>query len=305
DPAATVADRVAALIADMTLEEKVAQLVGLWVRTDQDGGDVAPHQSDLASENLPWDEATRHGLGQLTRPLGSSPVEPQSGAEALARSQRSIQQASRHGIPALVHEECLTGFSAWQATVYPVPPSWGATFDPELIQDMAGRIGRSMRAAGIHQGLAPVLDVVRDYRWGRTEETISEDPYLVSSIGSAYVRGLESSGLISTLKHFPGYAASRAGRNLAPVSIGPRELADVIFPPFEAALRYGGARSVMHAYTDLDGIPSAADARMLTDVLRRQWGFTGTVVADYFGVRFLQKLHRVAATGGEAAVLAL
>src|SRR5699024_2435053 len=119
------------------------------------------------------------------------------------------------------------------------------------------------------------------------------------------VRGLESSGLISTLKHFPGYAASRAGRNLAPVSIGPRELADVIFPPFEAALRYGGARSVMHAYTDLDGIPSAADARMLTDVLRRQWGFTGTVVADYFGVRFLQKLHRVAATGGEAAVLAL
>ena len=135
--------------------------------------------------------------------------------------------ASRFGIPAQVHEECLTGFAAWRATVYPTPLSWGATFDPELVEEMAGRIGRSMRAAGVHQGLAPVLDVTRDYRWGRTEETIGEDPYLVGTIGAAYVRGLERAGIVATLKHFAGYSASRGGRNLAPVSMGRRELADV------------------------------------------------------------------------------
>lgn len=305
DPQVPVGQRVEALIADLTLEEKVAQLVGLWVGATPETGDVAPQQSEMAGEPVPWSEAIQHGLGQLTRPLGTVPVAPQAGAEALARSQREVRAASRHQIPALVHEECLAGYAAWQATAYPVPPSWGATFDPALIGEMARSIGASMRSVGIHQGLAPVLDVTRDYRWGRTEETISEDPYLVSAIGTAYVRGLEDAGIIATLKHFPGYSASRAARNLAPVSIGPRELADVILPPFEAALRYGGARSVMHSYTDIDGVPTAADSRLLTDLLREQWGFTGTVVADYFGVRFLQTLHRVAATPGEAALAAL
>ena len=305
DPEIPVGQRVEALIADLTLEEKVAQLVGLWVGANPETGDVAPQQSELAGDPVVWSQAIRYGLGQLTRPLGTVPVAPRAGAEALARSQRDVQAASRHGIPALVHEECLAGYAAWQATAYPVPPSWGATFDPDLIAAMARTIGTSMRSVGIHQGLAPVLDVTRDYRWGRTEETISEDPYLVSAIGAAYVRGLEDAGIVATLKHFPGYSASRAARNLAPVSMGPRELADVILPPFEAALRYGGARSVMHSYTDIDGVPTAADERLLTGLLREEWGFTGTVVADYFGVRFLQTLHRVAATAGEAAVAAL
>ena len=305
DPQVPVRQRVDELIADLTLEEKVAQLVGLWVGANPETGDVAPQQSEMAGDPVVWAEAIRYGLGQLTRPLGTVPVSPQAGAEALARSQRQVQAASRHGIPALVHEECLAGYGAWQATAYPVPPSWGATFDPDLVTAMARQIGASMRAVGIHQGLAPVLDVTRDYRWGRTEETISEDPYLVSAIGTGYVRGLEDAGIIATLKHFPGYSASRAGRNLAPVSLGPRELADVILPPFEAALRYGGARSVMHSYTDIDGVPTAADADLLTGLLREQWGFTGTVVADYFGVRFLQTLHRVAETAGAAAVAAL
>lgn len=305
DPEVPVGQRVEALIADLTLEEKVAQLVGLWVGANPETGDVAPQQSEMAGDPVIWSEAIRHGLGQLTRPLGTVPVPPHAGAQALARSQREVQAASRQQIPALVHEECLAGYAAWQATAYPVPPSWGATFDPELIGAMARQIGTSMRSVGVHQGLAPVLDVTRDYRWGRTEETISEDPYLVSAIGTAYVRGLEDAGIIATLKHFPGYSASRAARNLAPVSMGPRELADVILPPFEAALRYGGARSVMHSYTEIDGVPTAADFGLLTGLLREQWGFTGTVVADYFGVRFLQTLHRVAATAGEAAVAAL
>lgn len=293
------------LVARMTLDEKLSQLVGLWVGADAGGAGVAPHQSEMTDDGLVWSEVVRDGLGQLTRPYGSAPVDPAAGARSLAASQAEIVAANRWGIPALVHEECLAGFAAWGATAYPVPLSWGASFDPDLVEEMAARIGTSMRAAGVHQGLAPVLDVTRDYRWGRTEETIGEDPYLVGTVGTAYVRGLQGAGVVATLKHFAGYSASRAGRNLAPVSIGPRELADVILPPFEMAVREGGARSVMHSYAELDGVPSAADSTLLTTVLRDRWGFTGTVVADYFGIRFLQTLHGVAGSEGEAAGLAL
>ena len=170
---------------------------------------------------------------------------------------------------------------------------------------MAVQIGTSMRAVGVHQGLAPVLDVTVDPRWGRTEETIGEDPYLVATVGTAYVRGLESTGLICTLKHFVGYSASRGGRNLAPAAITGRQIADLLLPPFEMAIRLGGARSVMHAYTDIDGIPTASDPYLLSDVLRDTWDFTGTVVADYFGISFLELLHGVAADPAQAAALAL
>lgn len=304
DATRPIDERASALVAAMTLDEKVSQLVGLWVGADASGAGVAPHQADM-TEGLTWDEVIADGLGQLTRPFGSAPVDPVAGARSLAASQAEVVAANRFGIPALVHEECLAGFAAWQATAYPVPLSWGAAFDPALVEAMAARIGVSMRAAGVHQGLAPVLDVSRDYRWGRTEETIGEDPYLVATVGTAYVRGLESAGVVATLKHFAGYSASRAGRNLAPVSIGPRELADVILPPFEMAVRDGGARSVMHSYAELDGVPSAADHRLLTTLLRDTWGFDGTLVADYFGVRFLHTLHGIAADDGHAAALAL
>ncbi|MGV9456333.1 beta-xylosidase/alpha-l-arabinosidase, partial [Streptomyces sp. NPDC003635] len=209
------------------------------------------------------------------------------------------------GIPALAHEECLAGFTAWRATAYPVPLAWGASFDPPLVAEMARRIGQDLRSVGVHQGLAPVLDVVRDPRWGRVEETIGEDPYLTGTIGTAYVRGLEAAGVIATLKHFAGYASSAGARNLAPVRAGVREFADVTLPPFEMALREGGARSVMAAYTETDGVPASADPGLLTELLREQWGFTGTVVADYFGIGFLQSLHRVADTDAEAAHAAL
>ncbi len=297
--------RVDELVAAMTPEEKVAQLVGLWVGADASGGGVAPHQADMSGNVPAWSDVIAHGLGQLTRPFGTAPVDPVVAARSLAASQRDVVAASRFGIPAQVHEECLTGFAAWTATTYPTPLAWGASFDPDLVEEMATRIGASMRAAGVHQGLAPVLDVTRDYRWGRTEETIGEDPYLVGLVGAAYVRGLESTGVVATLKHFAGYSASRAGRNLAPVSMGPAELADVILPPFEVALRHGGARSVMHSYAEIDGVPAAADEWLLTDLLRGRWGFRGTVVADYFGVAFLQSLHGVAGSRGEAAGLAL
>ncbi|SDT08265.1 beta-xylosidase/alpha-l-arabinosidase [Actinoplanes derwentensis] len=305
DPRLSPEDRARALLPLMSLEEKLAQLVGVWVGADASGGGVAPYQAEMSGETPAWDSLIRHGLGQLTRPFGTAPVEPAAGARSLAAAQRRIMAESRFGLPAQVHEECLTGFAAWRATVYPAPLAWGASFDPALVAQMAGGIGRSMRAAGVHQGLAPVLDVTRDYRWGRTEETIGEDPYLVGSVGAAYVRALEDAGVVATLKHFAGYSASRGGRNLAPVPMGVRELNDVILPPFEMALRLGGARSVMHSYAEIDGVPVAADRALLNRLLRDEWGFRGTVVADYFAVRFLETLHGVADGAADAARLAL
>ncbi|MFI2424399.1 glycoside hydrolase family 3 N-terminal domain-containing protein [Streptomyces sp. NPDC018955] len=304
DPTASVAARVDALIGAMTLQEKIAQLYGVWVGASDDGGEVAPHQHDM-EEAVDLEALLPAGLGQLTRPFGTVPVDPALGALSLARTQARIAATNRFGIPAVAHEECLAGFAAWGATAYPVPLSWGATFDPDVVRRMAAAIGRDMRSVGVHQGLAPVLDVVRDARWGRVEETIGEDPYLVGTIGTAYVQGLESAGTVATLKHFAGYSASRAGRNLAPVSVGPRERADVLLPPFEMAIHEGGARSVMNAYTDTDGMPSAADEDLLTGLLRDTWGFDGTVVADYFAIAFLKTLHGVAADWAGAAGTAL
>jgi beta-xylosidase len=297
--------RVSDLLARMSLEEKVAQLYGVWVGADASGDGVAPHQHDLAVAAVDWNSLVNRGLGQLTRPFGTAPVDPALGARALARTQAEIVAAGRHGIPALAHEECLTGFMTWGATIYPTPLAWGATFDPGVIEAMAAQVGAAMRSVGVHQGLAPVLDVARDYRWGRVEETIGEDPYLVATIGTAYVRGLESAGIVATLKHFVGYSGSRSGRNFGPVCAGAREIADVLLPPFEMAIREGGARSVMHAYTEIDAVPVAASHDLLTTLLREEWGFEGTVVADYFGISFLHLLHGVAGSETEAAALAI
>lgn len=304
-PSLSAPERVDSLMAAMSLEEKVAQLYGVWLGADPSGEDVAPHQHALADATQDFDALIRSGLGQLTRPFGTAPIDPTEGTRALAGMQRDIAAANRFGIPAVVHEECLTGFMTAGATIFPTPLAWGATFDPELIERMAAQVGRSMAAVGVHQGLAPVLDVVRDPRWGRTEESIGEDPYVVGTIGTAYVRGLQSAGVVATLKHFAGYSGSTAGRNLAPVRIGPRELADVMLPPFEMALRDGHAGSVMSSYTEIDGVPTAADPGLLTGLLRETWGFEGTVVADYFGVSFLELLHGVAGSAGEAAERAL
>lgn len=304
DPALPAAVRVDDLLARMTLEEKTAQLYGVWVGAATDGDGVAPLQREMTSD-YDWDELITRGLGQLTRSFGTAPVDPELGAQALARAQRRIAAAGRFGIPAVAHEECLAGFTAWGATAYPVPLAWGASFDPGLVEEMARHIGADLRAVGVHQGLAPVLDVVRDPRWGRVEETIGEDPYLVGTIGAAYVRGLESAGVVATLKHFAGYASSVGARNLAPVRAGVREFADVVLPPFEMALREGGARSVMAAYNETDGVPASADPGLLTQLLRDEWQFTGTVVADYFGIGFLETLHRVAGSPAQAAQAAL
>jgi beta-xylosidase len=302
DPSKSLDERVESLLGQMTLEEKLAQLGSVW--GDDDASRVAPMQ-DILTRTRSYDELAKHGLGHLTRVFGTRPVAPAEGAERLGQLQRGLLDNTRLGVPAIAHEECLTGFTTLGATVFPTPLAWGATFDPGIIEQLAHAIGAGMRAVGIHQGLSPVLDVVVDYRWGRVEETIGEDPYLVGLIGSAYVRGLETAGIIATPKHFAGYAASKAGRNHAPVSMGPREFADVALPPFEMALREGGARSIMHSYADVDGVPPAANQALLTGTLRDVWGFPGVVVSDYWGVAFLATMHRVAGSTGEAGARAL
>jgi beta-glucosidase-like glycosyl hydrolase len=305
DPALGVDERVEALLATMTLEEKVAQLGSVWPGFGEKEGQVAPTADDDGTDALPFAEAIRHGIGHITRVFGTAPVTAEEGRARSVALQRAVVDNTRLGIPALVHEECLTGFTTLNAAVYPTALAWASTFDPDLVERMAGLIAADMRALGVHQGLSPVLDVVRDYRWGRVEETLGEDPYLVAMLGTAYVRGLQADGVIATLKHFAGYSASRAGRNHAPVSMGPRELRDVILPPFEMAVREGGARSVMNSYVDIDGVPAGANQALLTGVLRDEWGFDGTVVSDYWALPFLQTKHRIAGEPGAAGALAL
>ena len=294
--------RVHSLLARMTLDEKLAQIVGFWV--DHGGEVVAPMAGEFSTSTR-FEDAVADGIGHLTRVYGTRPVDPIERAGWLWEQQRILRTRTRLGIPAIVHEECLTGLAAWKAATFPTPLAWGATFDPAVIEEMGAVIGGSMRELGIHQGLAPVLDVIRDPRWGRVEECISEDPYLVGTVGTAYVRGLQSAGVDATLKHFLGYSASQSGRNHAPVHAGPRELADTLLPPFEMALRDGGAASVMNSYAEVDGVPVASSVGVLEDLLRGELGFEGVVVADYFSVHFLELMHNVAADAGEAAALAL
>ena len=296
----TASARVEALLATMTLEHKTAQLTGFWV--DQGDDLVAPMAGEMATSTR-YEDASAHGLGHLTRVYGTRPVDPVERARWLWAEQRRL--VALCGIPAIVHEESLTGLAAWKAATFPTPLAWGASFDPQLVERMGRLIGESMRALGVHQALAPVLDVVRDARWGRVDECIAEDPYVVGTIGTAYVRGIQDAGVHATLKHFVGYSASRAGRNHAPVHAGPRELADVLLPPFETAIRDGGARSVMNSYSEIDGVPVAATPEYLTGILREQWGFDGPVVSDYFAIAFLHSMHAVAADLGEAAAQAL
>ncbi|MFI9833813.1 glycoside hydrolase family 3 N-terminal domain-containing protein [Streptomyces sp. NPDC051913] len=303
DPALPADERVEALLARLTLEEKVAQLSSAWEDVEPAGPEVAPG-TNLFGRVGDLDRTARHGLGQLTRPYGTVPRPALDHARVLAERQRQVMAQSRFGVPAMTHDECLTGFTAYGATIYPTSLGMAATFDPALVRRVGAAIGTDMAAAGVHQGLSPVVDVVRDYRWGRCEETYGEDPYLVGEMGEAYVLGLQGAGVYATLKHFAGYSASMGGRNHAPVGMGRRELYDVILPPFERLVT-AGVRSVMNSYAEIDGEAPAASRRLLTEVLREEWGFEGTVVSDYWSLPFLVNAHRVAADLTEAGALAL
>lgn len=298
------------LMAEMTIDEKAAQLTSVWLSFDPESGDFAPNtMAGPFSQGTDPETVMAHGIGQITRPLGSKPIEPTKGVEMINDLQRRLVEGTRLGIPAICHEECLSGLMAQGATSFPSPLNFASTWDPDLIEKAARAIGRQMRSVGVHQGLAPVADVARDPRWGRIEETFGEDPYLVGTMVTAYVKGLQNDsledGVIATLKHFCGYSFSEGGRNFAPAHVGRREFADVFLLPFEMAVRDGGAYSVMNAYQEIDGEAPAASRWLLTEVLRNTWGFEGFVVADYGAVTFLHSMHRVAHDGIEATAQAI
>src|SRR5262249_37599353 len=208
---------------------------------------------------------------------------------------------SRLGIPVIFHEECLHGHAAPEATSFPQPIGLGATFDPDLVERLYAMTGAEARARGAHQALTPVVDVAREPRWGRVEETFGEDPYLVARMGVAAVRGFQGpvspSGarftdkrhVIATLKHFAAHGQPESGTNCAPANVSMRILRELFLFPFKAAILEGGAMSVMASYNEIDGVPSHANRWLLAEVLRREWGFRGFVVADYYAIRELHE----------------
>ncbi|WP_322047275.1 glycoside hydrolase family 3 N-terminal domain-containing protein [Paraburkholderia sp. J67] len=301
---APLTDRVDDLLGRMTLDEKIAQLHAVWLKL-RANGHHAWRTEDFAQRDtdVPLDTLLRHGLGQVTRPLGTHTVDPIEGVEAFNALQRQMVEGTRLGIPVMAHEECLVGLMTKDATLFPSSLNYAATWNPALVQRVGATIGEQARSIGCHQGLAPVLDVSRDPRWGRTEETFGEDPYLVGVLACHYVQGLqgEHRDVLATLKHFVAHSASEGARNHAPVHVGPRELNDTFMLPFEMAVKLANAGSVMPAYHDIDGVPCHANLDLLQDVLREKWGFDGLIVADYAGVNLLYTHHGTARDAAEAA----
>lgn len=300
DPNEPIESRVEDLLDRMTLDEKIAQLGCLWSTALVHGASFEPV---IAAAKMP------HGIGQITRIGASTGLRPAESAAFMNAIQKVAVEQTRLGIPIFVHEESTGGFLHRDATVFPQGIGLAATWDPALIERVASVIREQMLAVGARLGLAPVLDVARDPRWGRVEETYGEDPVLSGIIGTAYVRGLQTDdlqhGVVATGKHFLGYAMSEGGRNWAPVHLGPRELREVYAEPFAAVIRDAGLAAIMNSYTSVDGLPCAGSPAVLTGLLRDELGFAGAVVADYFAVAQLYSFHRVAATQGEAAALAL
>jgi beta-xylosidase len=302
-----IEERVSDLLGRMTLTEKIGQMYSHWLILSADGEHRM--REDAFSQRTTGEafkEMLKAGMGQITRPLGTHPVNAKEGVRALNNLQTFLVEETRLGIPAISHEECLVGLMAKGATLFPSALNYGSTWNPELIEQVGGEIRKEAKQIGCHHGLAPVLDVSRDVRWGRTEETMGEDPYLIGVLATRYVRGLqgENRELLATLKHYAGHSFSEGARNHAPVHLGIKELSDTFLLPFEMAVKQANAGSVMPAYHDIDNEPCHSWHYLLTTLLREQWGFDGLVVADYGGVSLLHIHHAVARDKAEAAALA-
>ncbi|MGH7978071.1 MAG: glycoside hydrolase family 3 N-terminal domain-containing protein [Limisphaerales bacterium] len=296
NPALAPGKRVKDLLARMTLEEKAAQMMCIWQekksRLLDDHGNF-----DLKKAKASFKDGI--AIGQIGRPsdAGSPPVEPWKGKNArqMAELTNAIQkffiEHSRLGIPVFCHEECLHGHAARDGTSFPQPIALAATFNTDLIEKLFAMTAAETRARGAHQALTPVVDVARDARWGRVEETYGEDPYLVSQMGIAAVRGFQGDGrfknkdrLIATLKHFAAHGQPESGMNCAPANVSERLLRETFLFPFKQAIEKAGALSVMASYNEIDGVPSHASQWLLREVLRKEWKFTGFVVSDYYSI---------------------
>jgi beta-glucosidase len=317
DPNLTAEKRVADLLSRMTLEEKAAQMVGIWRKkydTFVDAAGAFDREKALASF------CNGHGRapGQIGRPSDTGQgLNTRQMVEFTNTIQRFFVENSRLGIPVLIHEECLHGHAARDATSFPQPIALAATFSPELLESVFTATAAEARVRGAHQALAPVVDVARDARWGRVEETYGEDPYLVGKMGVAAVRGLQGNSqfcdkkhVIATLKHFAAHGQPESGMNCAPTNVSMRVLRETFLYPFKEAVQRGGAISVMPSYNEIDGVPSHVNRWLLRDVLRKEWKFKGFLSSDYFAIWELNYRpdthgHFVAADKKEACALAV
>ncbi|MBV9624358.1 MAG: glycoside hydrolase family 3 C-terminal domain-containing protein [Acidobacteria bacterium] len=302
--------RIADLLSRMTLEEKIAQMEGAW-ENRQFFSDPKALFVDENGNFLPERAATllKNGIGEISRP--SENRGPRQMAEYTNTVQRWLRDNTRLGIPTLFHDECLHGHVAPKGTSYPQAIALASTWDPLLVEQVFTATAAEVRARGAHHCLAPDLDLARDPRWGRTEETYGEDPYLVSQIGLAAVRGLQGinpldhAHVIATAKHFAVHGQPEGGTNVAPGNYSERVIREYFLKPFEVAVKKGGVRDVMASYNEIDGIPSHSNQHLLDDILRREWGFSGVILSDYFGITELVKIHHVVSTKADAAKLAL
>ena len=296
NPAAPIGRRVADLLSRMTLEEKAAQMMCIW---QEKSTKLQDKNGDFDFKKAKKHFGHGHGIGQIARPsdAGSKPTDagvgksPRQTAELTNAIQKFFVEHSRLGIPVFFHEECLHGHAAIGSTSFSQPIGLGATFNPSLVQALYAMAAEETRVRGAHQALTPVVDVARDPRWGRVEETFGEDPYLVTQLGLAAVRGFQGDAtfkdrkhVIATLKHFAAHGQPESGQNCAPVNVSMRVLRETFLQPFKEAIQKAGAISVMASYNEIDGVPSHASEWLLRDVLRKEWGFTGFVVSDYYAI---------------------
>ncbi|PZU61235.1 MAG: beta-glucosidase [Sphingobium sp.] len=308
DASAPVDLRVRDLLARMTLEEKVGQIIALWATK-------ADIMDDLTFSPAKASAAYPQGFGQITRPsdrrgapngsqqaggVGARWRTPADTVAFITAVQKWAVNDTRLGIPVLFHEESLHGYMATDATMFPMAIGLAGAFDRELMEDVQSVIAREVRARGVHLALSPVVDIARDPRWGRIEETFGEDPYLCGEMGVAAVRGLQGEGkeagadkVMATLKHMTGHGQPESGENIAPAPVSERELRENFFPPFRAVVKHTGIAAVMPSYNEIDGVPSHMNRWLLTDVLRGEWHFDGAVVSDYGAVPELETIHHV------------
>jgi beta-glucosidase len=300
DHALPIEVRVADLLSRMSLTEKCAQLGSVWAFEILDGAELQPARTAALLGS---------GIGEITRVAGSTNLPPAEVAAATNRIQRYLVEETPHGIPAIVHEETLHGLLATDAPCFQQSIGAAAGWDSELVEAVASTLRRRMVATGSRHALGPVLDIARDPRWGRIEETYGEDPYLAGELGAAYIRGIQGPNLVdgvaATGKHLVGHGLAEGGLNQAPVHVGPRELRDEQLFAFEAAVRGDGLASVMPAYCDVDGVPCHASGELLTTILRDEWGFDGVVSSDYTGIQMLVTHHAMTGDLAVAASLAL
>ncbi|HET6979338.1 MAG TPA: glycoside hydrolase family 3 N-terminal domain-containing protein [Pyrinomonadaceae bacterium] len=302
--------RVADLLARMTLEEKIAQLTCLWGNRPQ----VNP-QTDFATDRGDFSpakaaEVMKHGIGQIARQRERKG--PREGATFANALQKWLVENTRLGIPAIFHDEILHGHMAKGSTSFPQPIALATTWDPEFVTKVFTAGAVETRARGSQLVLGPNLDLARDARWGRTEETYGEDPYLTSRMGVAIVRALQGPGpgidenhVMATAKHFAAHGQPESGTNIAPVNFSERTLREYFLPSFKAAVTEAGIGAVMPSYNEIDGTPSHANKWLLQKLLREEWGFDGLVVSDYYAIPQMMDLHHLAGDKTGTAKLAI